>query len=217
MNTKRLFTTAMLVAVATVLSLVQIIKLPFGGAVTLASMVPIIIAGYMYGVKWGLFTGFVYSITQILTGMDTVSAFFMPGESQMILPMAICVCLIDYILAFTALGLGGIFKGKLKSSYKEICLGAIVSTVLRFVFHIISGAIFFGSWAGWFFGDETGLSQIGIFKGFCDWVINTVSPNLMSIFYSVVYNGFYMIPEIIITAIAVPIIYKALKKSNIEA
>ncbi len=215
MNTKRLITTAMLVAIGTILSLLQIIKLPFGGAVTLASMMPVIIAGYMYGVKWGLFTGFCFSILQMLTGFDTVSAFFLPGESQMVLPAAICICLIDYILAYTALGLSGIFKGKFKNSIGEVCLGTLVATVIRYIMHIISGVIFFGSWASWFFGDETGLSQIGIFKGFCQWVLNNISPNIMSLFYSIIYNGCYMIPEIIITAIAAPIIYKALEKSNI--
>lgn len=217
MNTKRLITTAMLVAVGTILSLFQIIKLPFGGSVTLVSMVPVIIAGYMYGVRWGLFTGLCFGILQMITGFDTVSAFFLPGDSQMLLPYAICICLIDYILAFTVLGFGGIFKGKFKNTAIEVCLGALVSTALRYIMHIISGVIFFGSWASWFFGDATGLSQIGIFKGFCNWVMANISPNIMSLFYSVIYNGCYMIPEIIITAIVAPIIYKALEKSNIGA
>ena len=214
MKTKRLITTAMLIAIGTVLSLIQIIKLPFGGSVTLATMAPIVIAGYMYGVKWGLTTGFVYALIQMLTGMDTVSSFFLPGESQMLIPHAISICIIDYVLAFSVLGFSGIFKGKFKNSSIEICLGTIVATVLRYIMHIISGVIFFGSWASWFFGDETGLSQIGAFKGFCDWVLNNLSPAMMSVVYSLVYNGCYMLPEIIITAIVAPLIFKAIRKTT---
>ena len=213
MKTKRLITTAMLIAIGTVLSLLQVIKLPFGGAVTFASMVPIVIAGYMYGVKWGLVSGFVYAIIQMLTGMDTISAFFLPGESQMLIHKAISICIIDYLLAFSVLGFSGIFKGRLKNRALEICLGAVVATALRYIMHIISGVIFFGSWASWFFGDETGLSQIGALKGFCDWALNSLSPAQMSFIYSLVYNGCYMLPEIIITAIVAPLIYKAIEKT----
>ena len=192
----------MLIASATILSLIQIIKLPFGGAVTLASMVPIIISGYIYGLKWGLFTGMIYGILQLITGINTVSAFFLPGDSKMLLPCAISICIIDYILAFTVLGLGGIFKNKLGSKTKEICTGALVATLLRYILHVISGVIFFGSWASWFFGDSTGLSQIAMLKPFCLWITQTASPQIMSLVYSVIYNGCYMIPEIIITVVA---------------
>ena len=112
MKTKKLVTTAMLLAMAVLLSLVQVLKLPFGGSVTLVSMLPVVLIAYMFGTKWGLFSAFVYSLLQMLTGMDTVTAFFMPGDSQMALGAALCVCLIDYILAYTMLGFGGIFKGK---------------------------------------------------------------------------------------------------------
>ena len=213
MKTKKLVTTAMLLAMAVLLSLVQVLKLPFGGSVTLVSMLPVVLIAYMFGTKWGLFSAFVYSLLQMLTGMDTVTAFFMPGDSQM-LGAALCVCLIDYILAYTMLGFGGIFKGKFKNGASELVLGVVVALALRYLMHIISGAIFFGAWADWFFGDSTGLTQVAAFKGFCTWVLSTFKGASLSVVYSIVYNGCYMIPEMIITVIVAPIIYKVLEKSG---
>jgi len=215
MKTKKLVTTAMLLAFALVLSLIQVIQMPFGGSVTLVSMLPVILIGYMYGTRWGMLSAFVYSVLQLLAGMGTVSSFFLPGEGQMALPSAICICIIDYILAYSVLGFGGIFRGKLKTQTAQICFGAIVAMMLRYLMHIISGAIFFGAWAEWFFADSTGLSQISFMAGFCDWVMNSMKGNTLSIFYSIVYNGAYMIPEIIITTIFIPIVYKILNKAKV--
>ena len=215
MKTKKLVTTAMLLAIAVLLSLIQIIKLPFGGSVTLVSMMPIVIIAYMYGNKWGLFSAFVYSLLQLLTGISTVLAFFMPGDSQMVFGAAICVCLIDYILAYTALGFAGIFKNRLRNPIAEICLGSVAALALRYVMHIVSGAIFFGAWAQWFFGDASGLSQLAVFERFCDWVLNNFSGASLAILYSVIYNGAYMIPEIIVTAAVTPAVYRVLKSSGI--
>ena len=113
------------------------------------------------------------------------------------------------------LGFGGILKGKLKNRISEVCLGSVIALVLRYIMHIISGAIFFGAWAEWFFADATGLSQIGVLKGFCTWVMSTFSGGALSVFYSVVYNGAYMIPEIIITALVTPVIYKVLVSAHV--
>ncbi len=208
MKTKKLITSAVLIAIATVLSFIQPFQLPFGGGITLASMMPIVIIAYIYGSKWGLLSAFVYSLVQIVTGMKVVAAFFLPGESQMTIAAALGVCLFDYILAYTVLGFGGIFKGKLKNSSAEICLGTVVALLLRYLMHIISGAIFFGSWAEWFFTQD-GFYAIG------EKIMNTFSGVGLSIVYSVFYNGLYMIPEIIITAIVTPIVYKAVEKSNL--
>ena len=207
MKTKKLVVSAMMIAIATVLSLIQPFQLPFGGGITLASMMPIVILAYIYGTKWGLFSAVVYSIVQMITGMKTISAFFLPGDSQMTLFAALGVCLVDYILAYTVLGLGGIFKGKFRSSGAEVCLGALVALFARYLMHIISGSIFFGAWAEWFFTQE-GFSAIG------EKIMNTFSGGALALVYSVFYNGLYMIPEIIITAIVAPIIYKALEKSG---
>lgn len=216
MKTEKFVTTAMLLATGILLSLIQIIRLPFGGAVTLLSMMPVIFIAWIYGTKWGLFSAFIYSVLQLLTGMSTVAAFFVPGDSQMAFGSAICVCIIDYVLAFTVLGFGGIFKEKIKNDTLAIALGALVALFLRLVMHVISGAIFFGAWAEWFFADSTGLSQIAVFKGFCSWVMSNFGGKTIAVIYSIIYNAAYMIPEIVITVSATPVIYKILKKAKVK-
>lgn len=212
MKTKKLVTTAMLIALATILSVITLFALPFGGTITPASMMPVVLIAYLYGTKWGLFSAFVYSILQMLTGMGTVSAFFLPGDSQMALTSAIFICLIDYIGAFTCIGFSAIFREKFKSEMLCIVCGTIFVCFLRYAMHTISGMIFFGNWAEWFFADSTGLSQIPFLQGFCKTVMNNFSGWGLSVVYSIVYNGAYMIPETIITALTVPIVYKAVKK-----
>lgn len=151
-NTKVLVECALLIAIATVLnvvcSFIPFLNLPFGGGFTVCSMLPIVLAAYRNGTKWGLLTGFVYAVVQMLLGFKTVSAFFMPGsDSYMVLWKAVCVCLIDYIIAYTVLGLGGIFRNKIKNPSVSLCVGSIFALSLRYIAHIISGFIFFGTWA----------------------------------------------------------------------
>ena len=74
--------------------------------------------------------------------------------------------------------------------------------------HIISGAIFFGAWAEWFFSQDN-FYKIG------EKILSTFSGAGLAFIYSVFYNGLYMIPEIIITAIVTPIVYKAVSKTNL--
>ena len=210
-NTKKLATCAMLVALATALAIVSLIiplQLPFGGSVTLASMLPIVIAAYMYGTKWGLGTAFVFAFIQMLLGGKTVAAFFMPGDSQMFWFKALIVCLIDYILAYTVLGFGGLFSKKIKNPALSACAGGAFATLLRYVCHTLSGAIFFSAWAEGFFADW------GPFAGtaFGSWVMQNLDGSSLAWFYSLVYNGLYMIPEIIITSVGAYIVTKALKK-----
>ena len=138
-STVRLVESALLIAIAAVLELISKalgLELPFGGTITLASMFPIVLIAYKYGTKWGLLSGFTYSLVQMLLGAKTVSAMFLPGDDQMVLWQAICICLLDYVLAYTLLGLGGIFKGKFKKPAAELALGAFVALLLRYLVHI---------------------------------------------------------------------------------
>jgi len=200
-NTKRLVLTAMMLAIATVIaficSLIPFLNFPFGGGITICSMLPIIVISYMYGTKWGLFTGFTYSIIQMMLGYRTIGALFTPtsDEFQGILN-AFLICIIDYILAYTALGLGGIFRGKVQNKGLAICLGSIVSLAICYAFHVLSGFIFYGAWASWFF-EETVIADLSISK----WIMSTFTGKGLAFLYSLVYNGCYMIPEIVITAI----------------
>ncbi len=199
-KTERMTFTAIFVALGTILSLLQPFSLPQGGGITLLSMLPVIIVSYRYGVAWGTASSLMYAVLQMLVGFKTVSAFFMPGDDQMVVWKAILVCLLDYIVAYGVLSLGGLFR-KGSDSAAGLCLGAIVAVLARYIVHILSGAIFFGTWAEWFFtdvlGGEFGAEVLATYSGFG-----------LSLFYSVFYNGLYMIPEIIITAIGAYIIGK---------
>ena len=84
------------------------------------------------------------------------------------------------------------------------CLGSLVALGCRYLAHIGSGYILFSGWAEWFFTQE----------GFPAWGANLVaslSPDMLGFVYSVVYNGMYMIPEIILTAIATVLVARAPK------
>lgn len=181
------------VSISAICAVMPFLNLPFGGGFTIASMLPIIIVAYMYGTKWGLLTAFTYSILQMLLGFNTVSAFFLPGDSQMIWWRAVLVILIDYVIAYSVLGLGGIFRNKFETK-KALVLGSVFAIFLRYLAHIVSGAIFFGTWAEWFFTQD----------GFPTWgekILEIFSGASLATVYSIIYNGTYMIPEIIITAI----------------
>ena len=181
------------VSISAICAVMPFLNLPFGGGFTIASMLPIIIVAYMYGTKWGLLTAFTYSILQMLLGFNTVSAFFLPGDSQMIWWRAVLVILIDYVIAYSVLGLGGIFRNKFETK-KALVLGSFFAIFLRYLAHIVSGAIFFSTWAEWFFTQD----------GFPSWgekILEIFSGASLATVYSIIYNGTYMIPEIIITAI----------------
>ncbi len=201
-STVRLVESALLIAIAAVIELISKtlgLELPFGGTITLASMFPIVLIAYKYGTKWGLLSGFTYSLVQMLLGAKTVSAMFLPGDDQMVLWQAICICLLDYVLAYTLLGLGGIFKGKFKKPAAELALGAFVALLLRYLVHIVSGAIFYGTYAEWFFTQE-GFYSIG------EKILGTFSGSSLAIVYSIFYNGLYMVPEIILTTVVAAIL-----------
>ena len=202
-KTQRLTVSAVMLALSTVLAVVcefiPFLNLPFGGGFTVASMLPIVLVSYMYGVRWGLFTSFTYSCIQVLISLiigKTVLALFTPSsDDYMGIGIAIAVVLIDYVLAYTVLGLGGVFRNKIKNKVVAIVLGVIVALSLRYVCHIISGYIFYGAWAEWFFSQE-GFYAVG------GKILSSFSGNGLALIYSVFYNGLYMIPEIIITSIA---------------
>ena len=192
-NVERLVVSAVFIALASVLSIFQPFALPQGGGITIMSMLPIILLSYRYGMLWGLFSSFVYSVIQMLLGLNTVSAFFLPGDSQQIWWRAVLIVLLDYILAYSSMCLGGLFRNKANPT-AALCLGAIVALSVRYLIHIISGAVFFGLWAEWWFtdimGGEFGAAVLAKYSGFS-----------LSLIYSVFYNGLYMLPEIILTAI----------------
>ena len=158
---------------------------------------------YRHGVRWGLTAGFGYALIEMAIGTKTVAAAFQPGyfgDGAMI-GNALLMCLMDYVLAYTALGLGGCFRGKIKNNGIALMCGSLVALGTRYLAHIFSGYILFSGWAEWFFTQE----------GFPAWgasLAASLSPTALGWIYSVVYNGMYMIPEILITAAAAVILGK---------
>ena len=115
-KTKRLAVSAIMLASAVILAVLSapIPPLPFGGSFTVASMLPIVLISYRHGVKWGLVAGVAYALLEMAIGARTVTAAFQPGyfgDGTMILN-AIIMCALDYLVAYTLLGLGGIFRRK---------------------------------------------------------------------------------------------------------
>ena len=135
---RRLVEAAILVALASVLSLIKLAELPYGGSVTCASMLPILIIAYRNGPLWGLGSGLVFSAVQLLTGLSVFS--WVTGWQSVL-----AVALLDYILAFVVSGLGGIFRKADRAQSRALIYGALLVSGLRFLCHVISGATV---WAG---------------------------------------------------------------------
>ncbi len=181
MNNKRnprlyaLVECAILVALSFVLSLIKIFEMPFGGSVTLLSMLPVCVAALRHGPKWGLSAAFVYSMTQALVS---------GAAGWGLTPGVLVTCyLLDYIVAFTVLGLCGFFSQK---SAVIQSISVVGVCFLRFVCHYMSGVTIWKSSAF-----DAGYTN----------------PYL----YSLLYNGAYMLPEAIFTAVGAFIIIKAFK------
>lgn len=189
---------AIMVALATVLSLIKVYEAPYGGSVTLISMAPIIILSLRRGVKVGLAGGFVYSVIQLLLGLENVG--WVPDA------MGIFLCIVlDYIVPFTLLGLAGMFRNVqfTKSKTTNIILAAILGTVLvcllRYFCHILSGVVvWYALDLEWYADDPE-----HIVNRFGAWA------------FSAIYNGSFMLPESIITVVATPLIDVALDKAKI--
>ena len=107
---------AIMIALATVLSMVKLAELPYGGSITIASMLPIAIIAYRRGMGWGLGSAFVYAVIQQLLGLNSLS-YVTTWQS------VVAVILLDYIVAFTVVGFAGIFRNAIKSQAAALTLG----------------------------------------------------------------------------------------------
>lgn len=160
---------AIMVALSCVLSVITIYALPQGGGITAFSQVPIVILSYRHGLKWGAFSGFVLSIFQMLSGLVNFSYVNT-------IPAYIAVALFDYLIAFTILGFGGMFRNKIKNQALSIGLGAGVVSVIRLLCHFLSGVTVWADYAeGWqsvwayslayngsYMGIETAITVLGV-------------------------------------------------------
>lgn len=171
-ETKKLTLSAVLIALSAVLSLVKVCEMPLGGSITLLSMLPVAVIAICYGTKWGLFCSTLYAFVQIAMDVGKLMGYGMTAGSWV-------GCLVfDYIVAFGALGLAGLFR---KKGTLGMCAGIVLALVIRFVSHFISGSI--------------------VFAVFCPEGWNVY-------LYSLCYNGSYMLPELIITIIGALLLFR---------
>ncbi len=168
-KTKILVESALLIALTTILSELSLMRLPYGGSITVASMLPILLISYRHGIGHGLPSAAAFAAIQQLCGLSTLS-YFTTWQS------IVAIIMLDYLLAFTVVGLGGIFRRIPIKQSIQLAAGAILVCLLRYICHVISGATV---WAG--------LSI----------------PTTAVLAYSLGYNATYMIPEtIVLTAAA---------------
>ncbi len=171
LTTRMLTEGAMMVAISQVLSYVKLYELPNGGSIT-----PDMIAIPFFAVRWGLgpglMAGFVYGLLQMLTGGIAVA-----WQSL----------LLDYVVAFTPLGLAGLFKGKKWGLFAGIVLGCAG----RFLAHFISGITV------WRIVAPTEVLNME-FSDPC--------------LYSLVYNGSYMLLDTLIALVIAAALYRPLRK-----
>ena len=147
-TTRQIMFSAMAMALATVTSMIKLFDAPMGGSVTLCSMLFIVLIGYWYGPNVGILTGVAYGMLQLIIDPYILS-----------LPQMI----VDYPLAFGALGMSGFFANSKSGLQKGYLLGIFG----RWIFAFLSGYIFFAyyAWDGWnpaAYSAVYNLSYIGI-------------------------------------------------------
>lgn len=164
---------AILVALAFILSFVKLYELPNGGSLTPA-MFPILLYALRWGLPRGLIAGFVFGLLQLI--FDGAYAW---GWQSMLL---------DYLLAFTPLGLAGLFKGKAWGIFP----GTVLGCAARFVIHYISGVTIYR------IIEPTAVPGFGTFDN--------------AQLYSLVYNGSYMLPNTLLALLLAGVLYVPLKR-----
>ncbi|SFG67392.1 thiamine transporter [Lachnospiraceae bacterium C7] len=156
-NTRQIAFSSVALAIAFVASMIKLFHLPMGGSVTLFSMFFVTLIGYWYGLGAGITAAAAYGLLQLVADPYIISV------PQM---------LTDYILAYGALGLSGLFK----NSKYGLIKGYITAILGRYFFAVLSGVIFFGSYSS---------------------LLNMKN----SLGYSLIYNGAYIFSEAGITLI----------------
>lgn len=170
---------AILLALAVVLNYLSkllFVNMPQGGSVTLA-MFPLLLYIHRWGVGKGLLVGFTYGLLDML-----IDGGYAWGWQSMLL---------DYLVAYTALGLGGFFKGKAWGIFPCVAIGCIS----RFAVHYFSGITLYRILEP---TAVEGLESLGVFA----------SPHL----YSLVYNGVYMLPNTVIALVLAAALFAPMKK-----
>ena len=149
---------------------------PQGGSISIA-MVPVFLMAYRWGIKGGMVTGLLLGLLQIATGLAFLAT---PLQG-----------FIEYFLAFTAVGISGLFMNKFMNNRKEgkrlkadiyAVSGMLLGSFLRFLCHFTAGIVFFGEYA---------------------------PEGQPIVLYSLIYNGTYMLISFILSAVVVMVLYSA--------
>lgn len=172
LHTRMLCEGALMIALAQILSYLKLAEAPNGGSITFA-MFPILLYAVRWGLSSGLMAGFLFGLLQLI--FDGNYAW---GWQSMLL---------DYLAAFTPLGLPGLFKGKKWGLFA----GTIAGCAGRFAIHYLSGVTIY---------------KIAAPTEFLNWTFS--SPAL----YSLVYNGSYMLPNTVIALVMAGVLYVPMKK-----
>ncbi len=124
-STKQLVFSAVALALGFVTSYIKIVDMPWGGSITLCSMLFVVLVGYWYGPKIGIVAGFAYGFLQ----------FVQDGGGYILSPLQVCL---DYVVAFAALGCSGFFY----KSKNGLLKGYLFAIFLRGIFHTIGGYLY---------------------------------------------------------------------------
>ena len=163
------------IAMSFALSYIRIVKMPQGGSITAASLLPLMIYSYLFGVRKGVLAGLIYGFLQALQ------------DTYIVHPMQF---LLDYPVAFAGIGTAGLLRNckKLENLPQvKFCLGAVVAGVLRFCSHVLSGVYAFSEYAGQTVIDPTTGEEI--WEAMNPWV------------YTLSYNSIILIDAAIVVVI----------------
>ncbi|MCH5155591.1 MAG: energy-coupled thiamine transporter ThiT [Clostridiales bacterium] len=172
MDTRTITYAAVCVALSFALSYVRLFKMPMGGSITFASMLPLMLFAFMFGSRKGVAVGAIYGLLQAIQ------------DPWIIHPAQFAL---DYVVAFAAIGLTGIirelglFKGNMRAQF---ILGATVACGIRFISHYFAGVFAFGVYGAGYAADYN------------------ISALANEYFYSFVYQCLYIIPELVIVIVA---------------
>lgn len=168
---------AIFVALSVALSFIPEIPIGISGGSIGFNMIPLFILAYRHGAKYSFISGLVFSIVYVIIG----------GKWGWGLPSV----LLDYVIAYTVLGIAGFFGGKAKCKNKLFEVGVVLACAARYTVSVISGVVLYGI--------TTATPILGI----------TTSNALV---YSLIYNALYMLPNTVIAVVIMALLRYPLKK-----
>ena len=179
---RKMLESAILIGVSLVLNEFATFKAPwaFGGSVTLGSILPLVLIAWRWGTAQGLFSAFVFALLQMFIGFMNVT------YGQNVLQMFF-IAFLDYVLAYTVIGLAAVFKDRVKNHLVALGGGILLVCALRFLCHFASG---------WLIWDALWPNEQG----------------LAAPLYSLIYNGGYMLPETLIALVIGLLLFMPLKR-----